>query len=284
MQIVAELLRRAVLAVIGLPALIACVYFGGWWLLGLVGAVTLVALGEYYSAAARRELRPRIGLGYLSALALLAVATFVPDGWAVPTIFVLVFITMLSMLAQCGAADYQGATASAAVTIFGVAYVGLLMSFLIHLQHLDLAARLGGPPGLFAARVGAVLLIILPVWTLDTFAFTVGKAWGRRQLAPVLSPGKTVEGALAGFLSCVAATMLIGLYLHLPWQHGLALGALLGVLSQLGDLAKSTIKRDLQLDDFGSILGPHGGVLDRFDGLLATMPVGYLYLWLAFFR
>lgn len=283
MAMLRELRKRAVLAVIGMPVLIACAYGGGWWLSGLVAIITLIALGEYYSATMTRELRPWVGLGYLSALALLALATFVPPPhWAFPMLFVLVFTTMLAMIAPFESGSYRGATASAAVTIFGVVYVGLLMSFLIHLRNIDLPSQLGAPAGPFAARVGTLLLTVVPVWVLDTFAFVVGKTWGRARLAPVLSPRKTVEGALAGFFSCVLATVLIGFCLHLPWQHGLALGALLGVLSQVGDLAQSTIKRDLELDDFGGIFGPHGGVLDRFDGLLFTMPVAYLYLWIFF--
>ena len=285
MRVLRELLARAVLVVVGMPILIACAYAGGWWLLGLVAVITIIAQGEYYSATFRRGLRPRVGLGYLSALALLAVATFAPgEQQALLTIFVLAFAVMVTMLAQCGSGDYQGATASAAVTVFGVVYIGLLMTFFIGLRNIDLPGILGQSAGPLSHNVGTLLLVMVPIWLLDTLAFAVGSAWGRRLLSPVLSPRKTVEGALAGFLGCVAATVLMGLWLHLPWQHGLALGALLGIFSQLGDAAKSTIKRDLGLDDFGNIFGPHGGVLDRFDGLLFCMPVAYLYLWLAFLR
>jgi len=285
MRVLHELLARAVLAVIGVPILIICAYWGGWWLWGLVGLITVIALGEYYSAALKRELRPHIGLGYLSALLLLAVATFAPaEHQAQLMILVLFFATVATMLRRCGSGNYQDATANSAVTIFGIVYIGLLMTFMIQLRNIDLPAQLGQPAGPWAHNVGTLLLIVVPVWVLDTFAFAIGSAWGRRPLSPILSPRKTVAGALAGFLSCVGATVLVGLCLHLPPQQGLALGALLGIFSQLGDAAKSTIKRDVGLDDFGNIFGPHGGVLDRFDGLLFSMPIAYLYLWLAFLR
>lgn len=285
MQVVRELLARAVLAVIGMPVLIVCAYLGGWWLLGVVALITIIALGEYYSAAFTVQLRPLVGVGYVSTLLLLWVTTFVPTGHQAQwIILVLFFATAATMLGQCRTGSYQGATTSSAVTMFGIVYIGLLMSFLIKLRNIDLPAQLGQSAGPIASNAGTVLLIVVPVWVLDTFAFTIGSAWGRRLLSPILSPRKTVKGAIAGFLSCVGTTVLVGLCLHLPWPHGVALGALLGIFSQLGDAAKSTIKRDLNLDDFGNIFGPHGGVLDRFDGLLFSMPIAYLYLWLAFLR
>ncbi len=278
-----ELLARTGLAVIGIPIILICAYQGGWWLLIATALITVMALSEYYSATFTRGLRPRVGIGFLGAVSLLAVATFAPAEHQ-PSLMILVLFgaIALSMLTQGGASSYEGATVSSAVTIFGVVYIGLLMTFFIRLCHINLPEAMGMPAGLWAQRTGALLLVILPVWLLDSFAFAIGSAWGRRPLTPILSPRKTIEGAVAGFLGCVGTTLLVGWWLQLPWQHSLALGILLGIFAQLGDLAKSTIKRDLNLDDFGNIFGPHGGVLDRFDGLLFAMPVAYFYLWLAF--
>ena len=247
MEVIRELLARAVLALVGLPILIVCAYFGGWPLLILVAVVTVIGLGEYYSAVFTANIFPAVGVGFMGALALLAV-------------------TALSAPQQCDLA------------VLGVVYVGLLMSFLLRLANFDLPAALGEPAGLFASSVGALLLVAVPVWTLDTFAFIVGSAWGRHQLSPQLSPHKTIEGALAGFIGCVGLTVLLGWWLKLPVAHSLFLGILLAVVAQLGDAAKSTIKRDLGIDDFGNIFGPHGGILDRFDGLLFAMPAAWLYL------
>ena len=154
------------------------------------------------------------------------------------------------------------------------------MSFFLRLADFDLPAALGAASSPFASRAGTLLLVIVPAWALDTFAFIVGSAWGRHQLSPQLSPRKTTEGALTGFLSCTAVTVLLGWWLGLPVAYSLPLGALIGVVSQFGDAAKSTIKRDLQIKDFGNIFGPHGGILDRFDGLLFAMPAAWLYLTL----
>jgi len=279
LEVLRELLARAVLALVGLPILIVCAYWGGWPLLILVAVITVIGLGEYYSATLMTNICPAVLVGYLGALALLTVTAFsTPKQCDLGVLVVLAAVAATAMLSQVKGNSYAGATVNSATTVFGVVYVGLLMSFLLRLADLDLPAALGEPGSLFAASVGALLLVAIPVWCLDTFAFIVGSAWGRHQLSPQLSPRKTIEGALAGFIGCVGLTVLLGWWLKLPMAYGLALGILLAVVAQLGDAAKSTIKRDLGIDDFGNIFGPHGGILDRFDGLLFAMPAAWLYL------
>jgi len=279
LEVIRELLARAVLVLVGLPILIACAYWGGWPLLILVAVVTVIGLGEYYSAVFTANIFPAVVVGFLGALGLLAVTAFSPPQQCdLAVLIVLAAVAATAMLSQVRGNSYAGATVNSAATVFGVVYVGLLMSFLLRLANFDLPAALGEPAGPFASSVGALLLVAVPVWTLDTFAFIVGSAWGRYQLAPQLSPRKTIEGALAGFIGCVGLTVLLGWWLKLPVAHSLFLGILLAVVAQLGDAAKSTIKRDLGIDDFGNIFGPHGGILDRFDGLLFAMPAAWLYL------
>jgi phosphatidate cytidylyltransferase len=277
------LLARAVLAVLGMPVLLLCAYFGGRLLLTLVAVVTIIALGEYYSAVMRAKMFPSAWWGYLAALALLVVtATTAPEQRDLWVLVILAVTVALAFVGQFGGDSYEGATAASAITAFGVAYVGLLMSFFLRLAAFDLPAALGNDSGPVAARLGTLLLVTVPVWALDTFAFVVGSAWGRHPLCPHLSPRKTMEGAVAGFLGCVALTALLGWWLQLPVRYSLPLGAMLGVVAQVGDLSKSTIKRDLGIKDFGNVFGPHGGVLDRFDGLLFAMPVAWVYLTVLF--
>jgi len=279
LEVIRELLARAVLVLVGLPILIACAYFGGWPLLILVAVVTVIGLGEYYSAVFTENIFPAVVVGFLGALVLLAVTAFSPPQQCdLGVLIVLAAVAATAMLSQIKSDSYAGATVNSATTVFGVVYVGLLMSFLLRLANFDLPAALGEPASLFAASVGALLLVAIPVWCLDTFAFIVGSAWGRHQLAPQLSPHKTIEGALAGSIGCIGLTVLLGWWLELPVAHSLLLGILLAVVAQLGDAAKSTIKRDLGIEDFGNIFGPHGGILDRFDGLLFAMPAAWLYL------
>ena len=153
MAVIQELLARAVLALVGLPILIACAYFGGWPLLVLVAVITLIGMGEYYSAALRVGIIPAALVGYLGVVALLAVTAFGPAQQRELALIVVLAVTVAAiMVSRFPRGSYEGATVDSAVTIFGVVYVGLLMSFLIRLANFDLPAALGEPAGLFAAK------------------------------------------------------------------------------------------------------------------------------------
>jgi len=126
------------------------------------------------------------------------------------------------------------------------------------------------------AGVARLLVTVFCVWATDSFALFAGWAFGRHKLAPYLSPAKTVEGAIGGFLASVLVGALFGrLFLGQPILGSL-IGAIAGVLGQLGDLFKSSLKREVGIKDFGSIIPGHGGALDRFDSLLFVAPVACL--------
>jgi phosphatidate cytidylyltransferase len=125
--------------------------------------------------------------------------------------------------------------------------------------------------------VARTLITVFCVWATDSFALFAGKAFGKHKLAPHLSPGKTWEGSLGGFAAAVAFGSLFGmLFLGKP-AVGAAIGALAGSLGQIGDLFKSSLKREVGIKDFGALIPGHGGALDRFDSLLFVAPVACLY-------
>jgi phosphatidate cytidylyltransferase len=181
-----------------------------------------------------------------------------------PTLPVVLFLIALAALClPLAARDLQKSVAGAGMLVTGVLYIfgGWRCALLLH----DLPA--GGPWWLlFALAVN---------WLGDTGAYYVGRRWGRHKLAPVVSPGKSWEGAVA---SAVAALIFGCIYLPLA-IHGVSvpLAALVGVIAnaagQLGDLAESAIKRGAGVKDSGSMLPGHGGMLDRLDSTLFTMPV-----------
>ncbi len=151
--------------------------------------------------------------------------------------------------------------------LFGVVYIGFCLAHLVLIRFLPL---------------GVAWLFVLTAITAgsDTGAYYIGKAFGRRKLCPVISPNKTVAGALGGILSGVLAALLAGYFLlpqvRLPLIGLAALG--LSVVGILGDLAESMIKRSVGIKDTGTILGGHGGVLDRIDSLLLTAPILFYLL------
>ncbi|MEE9275914.1 MAG: phosphatidate cytidylyltransferase [bacterium] len=149
------------------------------------------------------------------------------------------------------------------------------------------ALWIGGPAGLFVLIMalpggrGAVLYLLAVVWANDIAAYYVGRGFGRRRLAPALSPEKTVEGAIGGLVGGVAAGALWAAGGGIPALGPLAAGAtalILGVLAQTGDLFESLVKRAAGAKDAGALIPGHGGVLDRIDGLLLAAPPFYYFL------
>jgi phosphatidate cytidylyltransferase len=134
----------------------------------------------------------------------------------------------------------------------------------------------------FGNKIGMewTLILLMVIWTGDTAALVVGKTLGKKPFAPLLSPKKTNEGAIAGLLASIgiAAAMQHFLFSDLPVRHILVASALLGIFGQLGDLAESMLKRAANIKDSSHLIPGHGGVLDRMDSLLFAFPMLYFYL------
>lgn len=270
------------IVLIEVPVLVGVAYAGGWWLYVAVAFATLMGMGELYSALITRGQRPEAAVGYLCALLLLAGAEFgSPQQWPELVILMTFVACAAPLSAQFARTGEPGRIRDAALTTLGVLYVALPMSFIFLLCKFDIPlAVIGESEGRIKARLGALLLMMATVWISDTAAWGIGKLYGRTKMTPKLSPHKTWEGAAAGMGGAVLAALLVGVvWVDLPAVHSLILGLLLGAAAQVGDLAESVIKRDLQIKDFGTLLGPHGGMLDTFDGLLFAAPVAWFYLW-----
>jgi len=130
----------------------------------------------------------------------------------------------------------------------------------------------------FRAGFYFLWIIFFSVLMTDVCAFFVGKKYGKRKLAPVVSPKKTIEGAVAGAVGAVLSALLIGSFIHLPFYHSFFLGLIITLFAQLGDLCESLIKRDAGVKDSGTALAGHGGFLDRADSYTFSLPVAYFYL------
>jgi phosphatidate cytidylyltransferase len=281
---------RVITGLIGLlVAILALFWGGGLPFVVAVGLLALLGLWEFYHGCAGQGVRPVAWVGFPAAGLILLTAH--PWGAARVGPFLEPLLTGLAVAALIGELGRakRAPVADLGATLFGVFYAGWLFRYLILLrvQGGALLARVGGgPPAALAAPGGAaadggawlVLFVLFCTWACDTGAFFAGRAFGRRKLAPTLSPGKTVEGAVGGLFAALAMAALLGAALRMEITAALLLGALAGVLGQVGDLCESAIKRDLGLKDFGSILPGHGGILDRFDSLLLTAPAIYTLL------
>jgi len=258
-----DLKARVATGVVLVSVVAFLAFLGPTALFGLLLVIVLVAQGEFYQAVRKAGHRPATALGLVAGATLL-VAAYRQGVSAVP---VVVFLTLaLAFVWHGWGRGKDKALADLAVTVLGVLYVPLLASFA--------AAALSRHDGraVVLATIGAAAVY-------DICAYAGGRAWGRRPLAPRISPGKTREGAMfasAGVVVVAAALApLIG-----PWNiaEAAVLGALVCVVAPLGDLFESVLKRDLGIKDMGAILPGHGGVLDRIDAILFCVPASYLSL------
>jgi phosphatidate cytidylyltransferase len=262
-----SLVSRVLVAVVGLPVVLGAVYAGGWWLFAVVAVAGLVGVHEFVTMA--RPLRPLAPAAYIATVLALLGAQKGGAVWMLGG-FLTCFVTGFALSAI--SSTRAPATSAVGSTLLGAAWIGL------GLGHLLLIRRMHDEPRLLAFTV------LLTVFAADTFAYFGGRLIGRRKLAPTLSPGKTWEGFAIGsfagvFVSFVALYQDRGHYLVI-WE-AIVLGLAVVVAAAAGDLFESMLKRDMQVKDTGSLLGGHGGVLDRIDALLFAS-VAAFYVALAF--
>lgn len=266
------------------PLLLLLARAGGIAWLGFVALQTVLGLIEFWRMARAKGHEPVRWLGYLAALALLGFA-YRPH---TPNASFLATASLLLLLALAlRRPDRPGIVESVSITVFGVLYVGWLSAHLVLLRELPWRAGLAYADG---ARL--VLYAFLVTWSCDTGAYLAGRAFGRTRPWARISPRKTLEGALGGFVSALIGALAGALtFMHpaggppwLPPAHALAIGALVGVCAQVGDFVESLLKRDARSGDSSDLIPGHGGILDRFDSLYFGAPVVYYYLRLVVFQ
>lgn len=233
----------------------------------MVTAVMVLAAAEFFAAVRKPGFSPPTILG-LAAVAAMPLATY----WRGETAMTLVLVLTLvfGMLWYVAGVSSERPVANLAVTMLAVVWIGVFGSFgALMLQQPD-----GG---------GMMIAAILVAVAHDVGAFFGGRQFGRTPMSTI-SPNKTVEGLVAGIVASILTAAIVVFTLGISdfsenFLHVLLLGIVVGLVTPLGDLAESMVKRDLRIKDMGAMLPGHGGVLDRFDGILFALPATW-YLWL----
>ncbi len=263
---VANLLRRTATAAVALPLLLLAIFRGPAELpMAIMAVAVLLALVEFYRLLEARGLAPLRLTGVLLTAAVFVEVSL--PGWRGAPFWPLAALLLLSATLLGG--DPTQRVSAAAGTLLGAVYLGALGGTVAALRALR-------PSDDGAWRLALALAIVMGS---DVLAFFVGHGLGRHRLAPQLSPGKTVEGALGGLAGGVLGALTVrwlGLP-SLPLSHAWALGAVGAALGILGDLAESLLKRWAGVKDSGALFPGHGGMLDRLDSLLFAAPLLYYY-------
>ena len=288
--VLGNLALRLITAALLIPPVIWVCYVGGWLFVAVIIAFILLGLNEFYDLISAKGATPHRLLGNVAA-GMLPVIAYIGDASLANSALTVTLLTL--MILQLTKQEIRQAIASVSETFFGVIYVGWLLSYAVSVRFIssELERRHGYS---FDPQIGFFFMIfcLVAVVGSDAGAYFVGRKYGRRKLAPLISPNKSVEGALGGVLAggvLAVLTKLVFTWLipgdlakDLGWMAAFAFGMALAAFAVLGDLIESVLKRDAALKDAGTLLPGVGGMLDRIDSALLGIPVMY-YLLLAYY-
>ena len=259
------MLTRIISAIVGVPLIALFLIIRGNYLFVFVGVLSLIGMYEYYKAINATGVKTMSFIGYIFCLAFYVLQLFYPDTEISSKIMAVMLITLFT---------YEIFTRKNGVdgiihTLFGFVYVAFLMSHILRINNLENAAIL-------------IWLPFLTAWFTDSSAYFVGISIGKHKIIPSISPKKSLEGFIGGIIGSSVLTTLFGVIIigygyDIALVHFIIIGLICGFASEIGDLAGSYIKRFTKIKDFGNLIPGHGGILDRFDSILFTMPIVYYY-------
>lgn len=307
-----NLAQRVLTAAVAIPVIVLICMAGEMYFFLFVAAASAIALKEFYGLASHKGAQPQVVLGmaagflinlsfYHIKLRSFVVGLFLDSGIAIPfpsqaQLFMIVTLLTVVTLGVVELYRNKGsAINNLSTTLLGILYISFFFGTFIGLRELfvpedfPIGRYFPNAPAFPGAEIVdqvyrwggyTVISVFAMIWICDSAAYHAGMTWGKHKLFPRVSPNKSWEGAIFGFVfaiaSAVAAKFLVLEYLSL--SGALLLGCIVGVAGQIGDLLESLLKRDAGVKDSSALIPGHGGAFDRFDSLLLVSPLVYLYL------
>ncbi len=294
-----DLIKRIIVGAVGIPIAVGIIYLGGYLFMAVIIVISSLAMHEYYKLAEKKGVWPLKWLSIVFGALFLFVAFEIlkkggdyqslHPGIVFPSLMILYILALLT--GGLFRRKQANPLLSIAVSITGFMYITLSFMFLLGVRYFDTSVELAAGTGInsikpWAAAIDGrwagwlLLSVFLAVWICDSAAYFIGKAIGKHKLMERVSPKKTWEGAIAGFVFAIITFIVCTFFLikGLPLIHAVVCGAIVGTAGQVGDLAESLLKRDAGVKDSSNLLPGHGGALDRFDSIIFVMPLVYIYL------
>jgi len=255
--------------------------YGALPFLVFIISLTVMCLNEYFHMS-HTDNEPYFLTGHIMSICFVLLAFFVEAApfWNSIFIKMMTGAVLVFFLVELTAKKIFKSANKLFVSIKGGLYIGWFFAYFILIRNLTYGKEL-------------VFYVIFTIWSLDIMAYLVGMTFGKHRLSPDISPKKSIEGAVGGFLAAIIMSFLlisgyvhqflpskIGYYFaaHVGIWHSIILGAIIGILGQAGDLYESLVKRTYKVKDSSNILPGHGGILDRADSFILLAPVVYYYL------
>ncbi len=262
--------QRILVSLVAIPLIVAVCYIGKIPFLLFVIIIGLMAFHEFYSMAKKKNIFLNLLIGFPSVIAIILNNYF----QFIEFKFLLLIIVLLLLLTELFR-NKSSAIQNIGASLLGIFYMGFFAASILGIREFFAYSDLLYTEGGFI-----IISILVSIWICDSAAFFLGTAFGKHKMFPRVSPNKSWEGAIAGFvfavLTMIAAKALILDFLSLT--DALVIGIIVGAFGQIGDLIESLIKRDAGVKDSSALIPGHGGIFDRFDSLLFSSPIIYIYL------
>lgn len=265
--------KRILSALIGFPLVVVIFIFANNICMDVaVSILSIICMYEYFKCFGQsKKYNPSSWLGYIVSV-LIAFESFVSQDIVKNIMISMIPISILALAVELVFSKGKKNIVDIAITVFGICYIPMMLSFLSFIRNMD----------------GGKILIWYPIiaaWGSDIWAYTIGKHFGKHQYTEI-SPNKTIEGCVAGILGALIMAIIFTVVINNVFQAGInyiAIGVITAILSaigQIGDLTASSIKRHCKIKDFGELIPGHGGMLDRFDSVIFIIPFAYISIML----
>jgi len=261
---------RKLINILGIPGILLMIWLGGVYFSIFITVVVVLALKEFYNLYNSKGIYASLSMGLVGSVFFIWFYHFEPYLNMLAVIQLAIAFVILLLVFELFSKKKNPAS-NLAYTLFGIAYIPMLLGTLIALRQIDMSY------GTYYT-----VAVIVSVWICDSAAFGFGVKWGKKKIFPRTSPNKSIVGSIAGFISVLIFFHILA-YFHLPstdftFQDIIIFSIISGVFGQLGDFVESLFKRDVGVKDSSTFLMGHGGVLDRFDSLIFAAPLTYFYL------
>jgi len=262
-------LKRILSGIIGMPIVALILIYGNIYVIDVLFAlVALIAIHEYFNSF-KEKYKPVKWLGYMSCI-LIAILHIIPEEYYLYTLALSICVSIAVLFIQVVFSNMKTTVTDIMITLFGMLYVVFFLSFIALLHGIENGKYL-------------IWFILIAAWGTDTCAYFVGCRFGKHKFSEI-SPKKSIEGCIGGTVGSIilallytfALNRLVGLEISYIYIAGVALA--LSILSQIGDLSASSIKRTMGIKDFGNLIPGHGGMLDRIDSMIFIAPFAYFLL------